>query len=110
MAGPLALVKLVTVGLSPRARRGPPTPTPGRAPSLWVLDTLLAAPLFVETKQRASGGWFSAPRGDQVAVWRLRLLGSWSGRLVVFCWGFGFCAAESFPMRQGALLRRAWDC
>lgn len=68
MAWPLALVKLVTVGLYRRALRCPPTPTPARAPSLWVLDTWLAAPLFVEAKQRASGGWFSAPKGDRVAA------------------------------------------
>lgn len=98
MAWPLALVKLVTVGLYRRALRcpPPPTPTPDRAPSLWVLDTLLAAPLFVETKQRASGGWFSAPKGEKVA-------GSGAGLSVWLCfvWGLGSLQQNNFKYAEG---------
>lgn len=65
---PLALVKLVTIGFFPSGFEGSPTPTPNCAPSLWVFDTLLAAPLFVEVKQRAQHPWGTKlPRETQAA-------------------------------------------
>lgn len=63
---PVALVKLVIIGLFPVGFEASPTPTTAWAPFLCLFDTILSAPLFMEAKQTTSGWRFSAPEGPKL--------------------------------------------